>query len=275
MKEGRSPADLSYSDWCMLYDTLSEDDRVKISARIADLTYKPLISVAVVVEDSSPELVVRALASVERQLYRGWELWIALAPSASPPVRDHIQELSAGDRRVHIIESEASITCIDALNAAARSADGEFILFTDITSALSEAALYFVAEELNRHRDADLIYGDEDEIDLQGNRHQPHFKPDWNPDLFCSYNYLGRMIVCRAELVREVGYLRSSFWGAEQYDLCLRMIENTRSDRIRHIPFILSHARAVDVSSTHVSRAPSHAGNAARHALSEHFVRIG
>jgi GT2 family glycosyltransferase/tetratricopeptide (TPR) repeat protein len=275
LKEGRSPADLSYSDWCMLYDTLSEDDRVKISARIAGLTYSPLISVVVVVEDSSLELVVRALASVERQLYRDWELWIALAPSAGPPVRGRIQEFSGRDRRVHIIESEASITCIDALNAAVRSANGEFILFTDITSELSEAALYFVAEELNRYRDADLIYGDEDEIDLQGNRHQPHFKPDWNPDLFCSYNYLGQTIVCRAELVREVGCLRSNFRGAEQYDLCLRMIENTHSERIRHIPFILYHVRAVDVSSAHMSGVSNHAANAARHALSEHFIRIG
>jgi tetratricopeptide (TPR) repeat protein len=60
MKEGRSPADLSYSDWCTLYDTLCEDDRAKISARISDLTHKPLISVAVVVDDASPELVARA-----------------------------------------------------------------------------------------------------------------------------------------------------------------------------------------------------------------------
>jgi GT2 family glycosyltransferase/tetratricopeptide (TPR) repeat protein len=275
MKEGRSPADLSYREWCTLYDTLGEDDRVKISARIADLTYNPLISVAVVVENASEELVVHALNSVERQLYRGWELWIVLAPSASPAVRGRIGDLSARDHRVKVLESEASIAHSDALNEALRQANGEFILLTDSTGELSETALYLTVEEINKHRDADLIYGDEDEIDLAGNRHRPHFKPDWNPDLFCSYNYLGRMIVCRTELVRQLGYLRSSFRGAEQYDLCLRIIENTRSERIRHIPFILHHARAVDVSSTHLSRAPSHVGNAARHALSEHFVRIG
>src|SRR5439155_13501541 len=165
-------------------------DRIKISVRIVELTYKPLISVAIVVDNSPPEAVIHAINSIERQLYPRWELLIALTSSASPLVRGRIQDLSARDRRVKILESDASITHTDALNKALRRANGEFILLTDDTGELSETALYCAIEEINRCRNADLIYADEDEIDLSGNRHQPNFKPDWNIDLFYSYNYL-------------------------------------------------------------------------------------
>ena len=36
---------------------------------------------------------------------------------------------------------------------------------------------------LNENPELDLIYSDEDKIDMDGNRSDPAFKPDWSPDL--------------------------------------------------------------------------------------------
>ena len=38
---------------------------------------------------------------------------------------------------------------------------------------------------LNKHKDADFIYSDEDKLDLRGERCEPHFKSDFAPDKMC------------------------------------------------------------------------------------------
>lgn len=50
---------------------------------------------------------------------------------------------------------------------------------------------------LTQHSEARLIYADDDLIDASGRRHAPHFKPDWNPELFDTHDYIsGAAIVC-------------------------------------------------------------------------------
>lgn len=39
--------------------------------------------------------------------------------------------------------------------------------------------------------EARLVYADDDLIDEDGRRREPHFKPDWNPELFDNHDYLG------------------------------------------------------------------------------------
>lgn len=61
-------------------------------------------------------------------------------------------------------------------------AEGEFIALLDNDDELPPFALYEVAKVLNVHPELDLIYSDEDKIDADGNRFDPHFKADWSPD---------------------------------------------------------------------------------------------
>jgi GT2 family glycosyltransferase len=85
-----------------------------------------------------------------------------------------------------------------------------------------------------------VVYGDEDAIDPSGAPHDPAFKPDWNPDLLLSQNYIGRACALRRERVREVGGLRPDDEDTRGYDLLLRA---TRSGRVRHVPLVLLHQR--------------------------------
>ena len=68
-------------------------------------------------------------------------------------------------------------------NNALSVATGDFIALMDADDLLPEDALYWVAEEINAHPDVDLIFSDEDKIDIEGRRYDPYFKPDWNPAL--------------------------------------------------------------------------------------------
>ena len=64
-----------------------------------------------------------------------------------------------------------------ASNSALALASGEFIALLDHDDVLLLHALAVVSE-LNHHRDADLIYSDEDKIDERGHRFAAYFKPD-------------------------------------------------------------------------------------------------
>jgi GT2 family glycosyltransferase len=274
-QERRIERDLAYQKWYEAHATVSSEERSQIALRLAQLQYQPLISVVLWVGSSSAKRLRGAVASIKSQLYTSWELLIALGASTEALERDVAQQLCGTDQRIRIADQMGSVGQSLALNAAFDMAIGEFILLMGDTGELSETGLYMVVEQLNQDPAADIIYSDEDKLDADGRHHEPHFKPDWNPDLFYGYNYIGNMTVCRSSLVGKVGGLNARFDGAAIYDLMLRMVEQTAASRILHIPFILYHGWSPEVVICSPPEAESQASNAARHALSDHFLRTG
>jgi O-antigen biosynthesis protein len=130
-------------------------------------------------------------------------------------------------------------------------------------------------EELNRHPEADLLYSDEDKVDHLGRRYEPHFKPDWNPDLFYSLNFAMHLAVYRRSVVEAMGGFREGVEGSQDYDLTLRVIEHIPAAAIRHIPQLLYHWRAVPGSVAMAPREKEYAHEAARQAIRAHLLRRG
>ena len=91
--------------------------------------------------------------------------------------------------------------------------------------------------------DVDILYSDEDHIDNEGHRSHPYFKPDWNPELILGQNLISHLGVYRRTLIEHIGGFRTGFEGSQDHDLALRMIAETRPDRIAHIPKVLYHWR--------------------------------
>jgi GT2 family glycosyltransferase/tetratricopeptide (TPR) repeat protein len=274
-KEQRNPAEHAYHDWCQLYDTLTDDDRSKIAAHQDRLEYRPIISIIISVCDESSAIVRRAVEAVRGQLYRSWELFLVVGRATDPTAYALVETFRGGDSRIKVFGASDSDDSAATWNSALANASGEFVVFFGADGELSEAALYMIVEELNRHAATDIIYCDEDRIDTNDRRIEPCFKPDWNPDLFYSYNYLGTFTACRTALVREVRGLRAGFEGAEFYDLLLRLVERLDGGRIRHLPFALCHKQGARLPVTRAPAASHDAANAERRALSEHFLRIG
>jgi O-antigen biosynthesis protein len=128
-------------------------------------------------------------------------------------------------------------------NDALGLATGEYIALLSPGDRLSQHALYWLAEEINAHPGAQLIYSDADRLDDNGRRHDPHFKSDWNPDLLLSQNYVGRLAAYRSERIREIGSFREGVEGAEDWNLVLRFTRALEPSQIHHIPQILYHRR--------------------------------
>jgi hypothetical protein len=152
---------------------------------------------------------------------------------------------------------------------------GEWCALLDQDDMLAEHALAKIAVEIEAHPEAGLIYSDEDKIDLAGNRSNPFFKTDWNPELFLGQNYINHLGVYRMDLLRKIGGFREGFEGSQDYDLAFRCIERLQPDQIRHVPRILYHWRMVSGSLAEKRDAKPYAKEAARHAIAGHLQRVG
>jgi GT2 family glycosyltransferase len=260
-----------YRKWVAMYDTITPVDREAIIARISQLAYQPRISVIVPVYNVAERWLRLALDSVTRQLYTKWELCIADDSSDKHHIRKVLEEYAAGDERIRVTFRKARGHISAASNSALQLASGEFIALLDHDDELTEHALYMIVEELNAFADADLIYSDEDKINGNGERTTPHFKPDWNPDLFRSYNCISHLGVYRTELVRQLGGFREGYEGSQDYDLAFRVIERIPEKHIRHIPHVLYHWREVTGS----AGAKKSTHKTAEKAIQSHFDRRG
>lgn len=263
----------SYDSWIQLYDTLTAFDRDAITKAVEAMPRKPLISIVMPVYNTPEPYLRRALDTVLEQLYPHWELCIADDASTAPHVATVLAEYAARDSRVKTVRRAANGHISAASNSALELASGEFVALMDHDDELPPHALYSVVDEILRHPDVDIIYSDEDKIDENGHRYDPYFKTDWNPDLFHGQNMVSHLGVFRRTLLEEIKGFRVGYEGSQDYDLVLRAVEKTSSERIRHIPAILYHWRVFSSSSSFSTVALPTATDAARRALQDHFQR--
>jgi GT2 family glycosyltransferase len=93
--------------------------------------------------------------------------------------------------------------------------------------------------------------------------------------MFLSQNYINHLGAYRRALIEKVGRFRPAFDGSQDYDLALRIIEHSAPERIRHIPFVLYHWRAIEGSVAADEEEKVYALDAARKAIAEHLERRG
>lgn len=270
----RTENDLMYAEWVRTFDDLGADDRQKIANHIYILSYRPLISILLPVYNTPEKWLRLAIESVRTQLYTNWELCIADDASTDPAVRPLLEEYRTLDPRIRVTFRAKNGHISAASNSALELATGDFVALLDHDDELTPDALYMIAVELNRYPDADIVYSDEDKIDEDGCRYQPFFKPDWNPDLLFSQNYICHLTAYRRSLVSNVGGFREGLEGSQDYDLCLRCSAVSSAARIRHIRKVLYHWRAIKGSTAVSPSQKSYAENAGITALKDHFARI-
>jgi GT2 family glycosyltransferase len=263
-----------YRGWIGEFDTISARDREEIAAHIARFQTRPLISVIMPVY-APPEHVLReAIDSLISQIYPHWELCLTDDASMAPHVRKVMEEYGRRDRRIKPVYRETNGHISAASNSALAVATGEYVALLDHDDVLPEHALYMVAEAIQRYPTADVFYSDEDKLDARGTRCDPHFKPEWSPELFYGQNYLNHLTTYRRSAVENAGGFRLGFEGSQDYDLALRVIAATKAP-IVHIPYVLYHWRIFEGAGTMSSTNLRKATEAARMALTEYFAGFG
>ena len=234
--------------------------------------HRPLVSIITPVFDTPVQRLEQAVESVLAQAYENWELALIDDGSTDANLLRILTQLAARDRRIVLASLGKHEGISAASNRGLELARGEWVTFLDHDDILEPDALFQIVQLLQTHPDADLIYTDEDKLGENGFE-APVFKPDWSPEFFLSYNYVGHLTAIRRVLARKAGGFRSEFDTAQDYDLFFRVIELT--NRIHHVPRVLYHWRRTESSSASSVRQKPGQLDASRRAIEEHLNRRG
>ena len=241
---------------------------------VAGSTDHPItISILVPVYNPPIEFLDECLNSVIRQQARNWELVVANDGSTKPEAREFLDgfaALHAADSRVRILHKENG-GISSAINHALASATGDYIAILDHDDALDPRCIEIFSERLAEGGEPDAIYSDEDKINPRGEHFELYCKPDYSPELLLTQMYLCHFTIFKRSLVNEVGGLRSSMDGAQDFDLALRLMPQLND--VRHIPLPLYHWRAWAESTAMTIEAKPWAQQAAARAQQEHLER--
>jgi O-antigen biosynthesis protein len=270
-KPTRSAAPTQYQEWFERHRASASDlERMRHEARA--FAFQPLISVITPVFDTPVLRLEEAVESVLAQAYENWELLLIDDGSSAADLLHALPNLAARDQRIVLgkVGKHAGISATS--NRGLALARGEWVSFLDHDDVLEPDALFQFSKLLQTHREAEMIYSDEDKLAEDGFE-APLFKPDWSPDFFLSYNYVGHLTAVRRDLVQKVGGFRSEFDSAQDYDLFLRVAEQT--NRIHHIPRVLYHwRRSADSSAISVRQKPGQL-DATRRGIEDHLKHCG
>lgn len=235
--------------------------------------YMPKISIVVPLYKTPENYLREMIDSVKNQTYANWELCLSDGSGANSPVKPLLEEYKQ-DKRIKVVYHESPLQISENTNAALEIATGEFIAFADHDDLLAPSALYECVEAVNQDRSVEILYTDEDKVDMKGKEHfMPHFKTDFNIDMLCCTNYICHLFVVKREIYEKAGKLNPEFDGAQDYDFVLRCVE--QSDKIKHIPKVLYHWRAHKDSTAENPESKRYAFEAGARAVKAHFDRIG
>lgn len=266
----QQPAGPSYREWIDQNENLQNSE-----LELAEARYEPLISIVVPIWNTPADLLRKCIESVQRQTYQHWQLCLADDASTLPHVKGIIASYAASDRRIECVFREENGHICRASNSALELATGEYVALLDHDDELAPDALYWVIEALNKNPSARLLYSDEDKIDEEGRRFDPHFKSEWNQDMFFSQNYLSHLGVYQRELLSLVGGFRLGVEGSQDHDLVLRCLPHLHPEEIVHIPRVLYHWRTAEGSTAKEAAEKTYTTDAGIKALQDYFDTEG
>lgn len=244
-------------------------------ALINAMASQPAFSVLMPVYNPPLNLLKQAVESVRTQSYPHWELCIADDASPDPQVKKYLQQLAAAEPRVKLVLRPVNGHISASSNSALEVATGDFVVLLDHDDLLARHALLEVAITINKHPQAAIVYSDEDKIDVDGHRHDPYFKSDWNLEIFLSQNMVSHLGVYRTALLNEIGGFRLGYEGSQDYDLALRCILKLQHSQVVHIPKVLYHWRVLPGSTSASLAEKPYAQVAGQNALNAFLTASG
>lgn len=266
---------IAYQEWIEDVETIGLPSVEQVQAQLETMANKPLISIVMPVYNTDEIYLKACIDSVLLQSYPHWELCIADDASPKPHIKQVLQAYEQQDSRIKVVYRETNGHISLASNSALDIAQGEFVALLDHDDALPMHALFFMAQAINEQPAAQILYSDEDKLDKNGQRFEPHFKSDWNPDLFYSQNYVSHLGVYKRDLLQRIKGFRTGVEGSQDQDLLLRCLPHVKGKNIIHIPRVLYHWRTVEGSTALASGEKSYTTEAGIKALRDHFAQNG
>ena len=217
--------------------------------------------------NTDPIFLRECIDSVLQQTHKNWELCITDDASTNADTISTLESYAQkhANIKLNLLSENGHIS--KASNAALSMVTNDNVLLLDHDDTLPAHSLSFFAKAIIDNTKAKVLYGDEDKIDEIGNRHQPHFKPGWNPDLLLSQNYICHPVVYKTSVLKKIGGFRVGVEGSQDHDLLLRATAGLNHDEVVHLPFILYHWRVIENSTASNASAKSYTTDAGIEAI--------
>lgn len=264
-------SDYDYPEWYSLTKTTEEELEAQ---RKTEFDYMPKLSVVVPAFKTPERYLAALLDSLLAQTYGNWEVCVADGSPKGMGVERVLKRYALKDQRIRYVILGENKGIAGNTNAAMDMARGDFIVLADHDDTLAPDALFWCVKAINSDPEVDVVYTDEDKLDMDGGElFEPHFKPDFNPDLLTSVNYICHLFVVNRELLDEVGGFKEEFDGAQDYDFIFRCTEKAR--KIYHVPKALYHWRCHQDSTSSNPESKLYAFEAGARAIKAHYERLG
>lgn len=284
----------------------SEGDLVK--QRQARFDYIPCFGVVIPLYHTKPEYLRDLLDSFKAQTYPNFKLFMvdaSLVENGQTVLTEFMRAEAKKDSRIiyKILENNAGIAANtnQAIQLALQDTKVSYIALCDHDDYIEPDTFFECAKVLNENRNIKIIYSDEDVVKFKNDPEAAYvMKPDFDPYLLESCNYINHFFVCEKTLLESIKtqdglYERPEYDGAQDYDLYLRLIEAAKkldqklkssatekiksatytSSTIYHLPRVLYHWRAAENSTASDPHNKIYAYDAGRRALEAHLERQG
>ena len=232
----------------------------------------PKISIIIPMYNTPLNFFEELVDNLIGQTYSNWELCLA---DGSPEENKELEKIYKKDERIKYKFIGENKGIAGNTNEALSLVTGDFVALLDHDDLLPLFSLYEIVKCINENPDAEFIYTDEDKFEkLGGKRYDPYFKSDFAPDTLRANNFICHFSVFKKELMDKLGGFRSEYDGAQDYDILLRISEET--NKIVHIPKILYHWRVHALSTAKAGgTAKPYAYEAGIKAIQDHINRLG
>jgi len=190
--------------------------------------------------------VAAAVGSVLRQTYHEFEL-LVWDDGSTDKTADVAERAAAGDERVKLVRA-AHVGLCPSINAAAKQLTGKYFGWVDSDDAIAPNALAETVQFLDSNPDVGMVYTDYLTMDESGrvgglgSRTKIPYSKDRLLIDFMTFHFR----LMRRHIFDRVGGVDESIPGAEDYDLCLRLSEQSEIRKLaRPLYFYRVHNKSI------------------------------
>lgn len=204
-----------YRGWVRRYDEASAKHIEMLRRRGESGGADVHFAIGVIASPVDPGSTDGTIASLRAQTYRCWSLQL---------------------------DPDAPRSVPSTTGPSNNDAEHRFHVTLHAGDVLAPWALHLAMSEIVADPDLELIYTDTDEINEQGRRSRPWFKPSYNRELLLEQDFTAGLRMVRDSLLNALrGDEANTLVRPLSHGDVLRLTELTQPTRIRHIPHVLLH----------------------------------
>jgi GT2 family glycosyltransferase len=215
----------SYKNWIALSENLTQ--------YVIQKTHRPILILLDAGGKNESELIT-LIQSIKDQDYPFWQLSIYYSQDSNR--QSSLKNILLEDSRIALYRKDHYELGHEVFDDELETKPWLMMLTGDFL-----LSPYCLTELILSTNSESLMYSDHDELSWTKQRKNPNFKPDWNPDLFYSQDYIENCCIYNADLIAKLGFSKLNFSRDFFYHLTLEIARINKHSTIKHVPKVLFH----------------------------------